>query len=68
MTHPAIADWREIVEIRERRWLEANAQNDPSADLLLSSLEVARTRLEAAIKYSDKPLPSTAGSTRPTAW
>jgi len=70
MTHPAIEDWRAIVELRERRWLEAVAQNDPSAELLLSSLELAKKRLAAAIKYSGQPQKSSQpeGAQRPTAW
>lgn len=69
-THPAIEDWREIVALREQRWKEAVAQNDPSADLLLASLELARKRLAAAIKYSgqsEKPT-QPPGAPRPTAW
>ena len=66
-THPAIADWLEIVEKRKRRWLDAVAANDPSAELLLSSLEVAKKRLAAAIKYAGQPRPSK-DAPRPTAW
>lgn len=70
MTHPAIADWLEIVEKRKRRWLDAVAQNDPAADRLLSSLELAKKRLAAAIKYSGQPQNSKSSkdTPRPTAW
>lgn len=68
--HPAVADWQAIVELREQRWREAVAQNDPAAELLLSSLELAKKRLAAAIKYSGQPQkPSQPeGAPRPTAW
>jgi len=68
--HPAVADWLEIVEKRERRWLDAVAANDPSADLLLSSLELAKKRLAAAIKYARHPQDPTRpkDAPRPTAW
>ena len=69
-THPAIADWLEIVEKRKRRWLDAVAANDPLADSLLSSLELAKKRLAAAIKYAGQPQnPEQSKDTpRPTAW
>jgi hypothetical protein len=68
--HPAIADWLEVVEKRKRRWLDAVASNDPSADLLLSSLELAKKRLAAAIKYSGQPQnpKQSKDAQRPTAW
>lgn len=70
MTHPAVADWQAIVELREQRYLDAVARKDPSADLLLSSLELAKKRLAAAIKYSGQPQnPKPPKDTpRPTAW
>lgn len=69
--HPAVQDWLEIVSIREQRWKDAVAQNDPSAASLLSSLEVARKRLAAAIKYAGQPKqnsPQPEDKPRPTAW
>ena len=69
-THPAIADWLEVVEKRKRRWLDAVVSNDPSAELFLSSLELAKKRLAAAIKYSGQPPgpKQSKDAPRPTAW
>lgn len=68
-THPAVEDWREIVALREQRWKEALLANDPSADLILASLELARKRLAAAIKYSGQTeKDAQPDAPRPTAW